>query len=349
MEKISVIVPVYNTEKYLPACLDSLLAQTFKNIEIICIDDGSTDNSYEILVQYAKKDTRIKVFQQSNQGVAAARNKALELAQGEWLAFCDSDDTVPPRAYEYLYNATKDVDVVIGDYCKINDFGEKLKHKKKGKENSDLVAAMFTMTVLWTKLIKRSFVLNNKIKLQEVSVGEDMIFLADIIAKNPKYKIISKTVYYYWEHNKDNSKSLTHQYNYNLFFSHLYCRKEVLRILWKEQRIEAVCELIQKNMLAPLVQHMLCIQDFQEREKAFTIFKEFITEFNWTNKQGLFFATTGVTYEEFIDASAMSYFSTNSLFNPAEIVLRRYEAGQIGFRYILKYINAWVKYKLKNF
>lgn len=90
--KISIIIPVYNAEKYLYDCLDSLINQTLKNTEIICIDDGSTDNSYEILCEYAAKDNRFIILQQENKGAGAARNKGMEIAKGEFLAFLDADD-----------------------------------------------------------------------------------------------------------------------------------------------------------------------------------------------------------------------------------------------------------------
>lgn len=103
-EKISVIVPVYQVEAYLPCCLDSILAQTYSNLEIILVDDGSQDRSAEICEMYAKKDSRIKVIHQRNQGVSAARNAGLAIATGEWVGFVDGDDWINPEMYEYLLN-----------------------------------------------------------------------------------------------------------------------------------------------------------------------------------------------------------------------------------------------------
>ena len=97
---VSIIVPVYNTEKYLPRCLNSLIAQTYKNIEIICINDGSTDNSQKILAAFASADKRICVITQHNAGQGAARNKGLGLAGGEYVVFVDSDDVLHPQALE---------------------------------------------------------------------------------------------------------------------------------------------------------------------------------------------------------------------------------------------------------
>lgn len=105
MPKISVIIPVYNVEKYLSECLDSVINQTFSDIEIICINDGSTDNSEKILKKYAKKDKRIKIISQNNSGVVTARNKAIASAKSEYIYPLDSDDIITPDCLEKLYNA----------------------------------------------------------------------------------------------------------------------------------------------------------------------------------------------------------------------------------------------------
>ena len=103
--KVSIIVPIYNTEKYLISCFDSILNQTYQNLEIILIDDGSTDNSGKIADDYSKKDSRIKVIHQKNAGQSAARNKGLEKATGEYISFIDSDDKIDPNFIMYLLNA----------------------------------------------------------------------------------------------------------------------------------------------------------------------------------------------------------------------------------------------------
>lgn len=102
--QISVIIPVYNVERYLPRCLDSVLAQTFADFEVICINDGSSDNSENILLEYAKKDNRITIITQKNQGAAVARNTGIEHSKGEWISFVDADDVVHPEMLSILYN-----------------------------------------------------------------------------------------------------------------------------------------------------------------------------------------------------------------------------------------------------
>ena len=101
---LSVIIPVYNVEPYLEQCLDSVINQTYKNLEIICINDGSTDNSLKILEKYQKKDNRIKLINQKNKGLSEARNAGLDVAKGEYIAFVDSDDYLELNAYEEAMN-----------------------------------------------------------------------------------------------------------------------------------------------------------------------------------------------------------------------------------------------------
>ena len=105
--KVSIIIPVYNVEAYLPACLDAILAQTFGEWEAVCVNDGSTDTSEKILKKYAQKDPRIKVISQQNQGVSAARNTALNAANGNYICFIDADDEVAPTFLEKLYQCPR--------------------------------------------------------------------------------------------------------------------------------------------------------------------------------------------------------------------------------------------------
>ena len=117
-ELISVIVPIYKVEHYLPKCIDSIIHQTYQNLEIILVDDGSPDNCPEICDEYAKRDKRIKVVHQENGGLSAARNSGVEMANGEFLCFVDSDDYIHPKMYEILYKNLKKfkADISICDY-----------------------------------------------------------------------------------------------------------------------------------------------------------------------------------------------------------------------------------------
>ena len=117
---VSIIVPVYKAEKYIHQCIDSLLAQTYRNIEVILVDDGSPDNCGKICDEYAAKDYRVKVIHQQNGGVSAARNVGLANATGEWITFVDADDSVTCAYIEQLY--VNDSDWVIGGYRNTKNF-----------------------------------------------------------------------------------------------------------------------------------------------------------------------------------------------------------------------------------
>lgn len=124
---VSVIEPVYNATHFLRRCLDSLLGQTYPNLEILCVNDGTTDNSAEILEKYAAKDSRIKVYTQENAGLSAARNTALEHANGEWVAGGDSDDYLEPGVYErVIQRATSEVDMICYGVNEVREAGSPL-------------------------------------------------------------------------------------------------------------------------------------------------------------------------------------------------------------------------------
>ena len=131
MPELSVIIPVYNTEQYLRECLDSVVTQTYKDMEIICVNDGSTDNSLEILNEYKEKDTRIKVITIKNQGPAIARNTGLYAATGKYITFVDSDDYLEKNTYEKALQHITDVDLVCFG---VDVFGDKISSKSKPYE-----------------------------------------------------------------------------------------------------------------------------------------------------------------------------------------------------------------------
>ena len=129
--KVSIVVPMYGVEKYLEKCVNSLIHQTLKDIEIILVDDGSPDKCGEIAEQYAKNDARIKVIHQKNAGLGPARNTGMEVAVGEYIGFVDSDDWVNETMFEHLYNAALkgNADIAVGGHCDWRD-GEILRKKR---------------------------------------------------------------------------------------------------------------------------------------------------------------------------------------------------------------------------
>lgn len=191
---ISIIVPIYNVEKYLPKCIDSILKQTFTEFELLLIDDGSKDLSGRICDEYAKKDTRIKVFHKSNGGVSSARNIGLLHAKGEWIYFADADDELELDGLEILFSAVKDnnIDFVMGGYTKYDENEKMLfttpKRQDKILSAQTCISYLFKPKgyeyhgYLWNKLFKKSIVSDLKFN-EDIYFNEDRLFIVQYLCK----------------------------------------------------------------------------------------------------------------------------------------------------------------------
>lgn len=213
MAVISVIIPIYNAEKYIRQCLNSVINQTYKDIEIICIDDGSVDATPTILDEYAQMDMRIKVIHKINEGLAAARKDGIALACGKYIAFVDSDDWVSPYMYEKMYSYAQehDVDAVsCGFYSvKNNSCFEVLPGIKSGiyrdEGNSTIVEQMYSIEKAkniinwnyWTYLFKKEKIYSYVMNVPSVEQGEDMVAIWSFLVNAKKIYIINEALYYY--------------------------------------------------------------------------------------------------------------------------------------------------------
>ena len=203
MTDISIIVPIYNAEKFINKCVDSLLAQTKKEIEFILINDGSTDNTHKILSKY--KDQRIKYFKNKNQGIGKTRNFGIEKATGKYLMFVDSDDYLEPTACEELYekaNQTK-AELVVCDFYKVyDDHQEEIKlpefKTSKLKENPNILIDINLAP--WNKLYKTKLIKDNNIKFVEGIKYEDAPFVAEALDKANKIAKLNSCLNYYVIH-----------------------------------------------------------------------------------------------------------------------------------------------------
>ena len=191
MPKISVIIPVYNTEQYLKECLDSIIGQTFKDIEIICVDDGSVDNSLNILNEYALKDSRFIIIKQENKGAGAARNYGLKKASGDYLYFLDSDDYISDELFEKAYKQITETnaDICIFENNSFDDIKKDLipcnwvKNFKNAPDKpvfnkNDIPKTLFQISNLpaFTKLYNHKFIKDNHIEFQEIKTCNDVFF-----------------------------------------------------------------------------------------------------------------------------------------------------------------------------
>lgn len=213
---VSIIVPVYNTQDYLNNCINSILNQTYKNIEIILIDDGSTDRSAEICDQYAMIDDRVRVIHQKNSGVSNARNNGLEQSKGDYIAFVDSDDTIDKDFIEVLYNGfyeSIDMTVCAFDVVKdqngwdINNSIYKAEEKKVLSREEAIETVLYGKLFAghsWNKMFRKKVLSNIKFH-DNIYVFEDMLFVVEYLLKCNHVLYIEKPLYRYYI--RDNSAS----------------------------------------------------------------------------------------------------------------------------------------------
>lgn len=220
MPKISVIVPVYNTEQCLSRCIDSILSQTFTDFELILINDGSTDNSGKICDEYAQKDSRITVIHKGNEGVSTARNKGIDIAQGEWVTFVDSDDFIP---IEYLSEFIFDADLVVcgvkmwGNIEKnVSPYNSYINRDKIGMWLSDNYNGLY-ITSVYSKMFKLRIISNFKIRFNHnLKLGEDTDFIYRYLSNCNSLRIQNNPLYFYYISPNDvqqtKYKLTTHEY-----------------------------------------------------------------------------------------------------------------------------------------
>lgn len=193
MVAISIIIPVYNVEKYLKKCIESLVNQTFKDFEIICVNDGSTDKSQEILNKYSQKYPFFKILNQDNMGAGIARNNGLKLAEGEYIQFLDGDDYFEPTMLEEMYNKAKEhnTDLIVCSAKKVNEFEEVIENSNPiwpiklditplntvfNRHNYPNEILNMFCVVPWNKLCKKDLLIKNGIEFQNLSSSNDIAF-----------------------------------------------------------------------------------------------------------------------------------------------------------------------------
>ena len=217
---LSIIVPVYDVERYLPKCIDSILAQTFTDFELILVEDGSPDGCPALCDAAAARDARIRVLHQKNGGLSAARNAGLDAARGKWIGFVDSDDYIAPEMYEALYKAVQSTgaDLALCDYAEVDETGAPCLPPYTG-----LAQRIFTGRELlkkatntmaqpaWNKLYRR--VIFAQLRYPEGKLNEDIFVLPEICLNTKKAVVVPKELYYYVQRGSsimNGSKTLRH-------------------------------------------------------------------------------------------------------------------------------------------
>lgn len=217
-KKVSIIIPVYNTEKYIERCVTSVLGQTYQNIEVICVDDGSTDMSGSILDGLAQTDERLSVLHKKNEGVTEARNLALEYASGDYIGFVDSDDYLEKTMYEELVRSIEENDVgmvTCGYYIAHDSYVEQALNCRPVPEGicqmEDFLTYIYERDIykgvagyLWTRLFKRGLIKDAEGRLlvpfrKDFLGADDIAFIADVNKKCRTISYINKPLYYYYQ------------------------------------------------------------------------------------------------------------------------------------------------------
>lgn len=197
---VSIIVPVYNKEKYLRDCVDSILQQTYKDFELILVDDGSKDSSWNIIKEYANKDKRVVPVHQENAGVSAARNAGLDRAQGKWICFVDADDYLPKDSIQILieHGEKSNADLVNGNAIKIDNGNTQILFKIKNEIITGNVCERLVQNAPWALLFKRSLIVKYKIRfVRGLAYSEDNVFIVNYSLYASSIEFIDKNVYYY--------------------------------------------------------------------------------------------------------------------------------------------------------
>lgn len=301
MVKISVILPIYNAEDYLEKTLDSIINQSLNDIEIICVDDGSKDDTFKILKEYEKKDTRIKLIKQDNFGAANARNKGIELANGKYLAILDADDIYETNMFEKMYNKAieQDCDIVISNSQNYDNKTFKVKSisqsfnkgylpEKKCFSYLDIEKYIFNFSKgwAWDKLFKTSFIKNNAIKFQEIRTSNDVFFVFVSLVLANKIACIDDVLITH-RINSKNQLSNTRELDLTCFIKAI---KEIENFLV----LNGLYEKIQQSFINWVVSfslwHYFSIKGFKNRLKIKDIIKnEVIEKMNIKSKKKEYF------------------------------------------------------------
>ena len=201
---LSIIVPVYDVERYLPKCIDSILAQTFTDFELILVEDGSPDDCPALCDAAAAKDARVRVIHQKNGGLSAARNAGLDAARGAWIGFVDSDDYIAPEMYEVLYQAVQSTgaDLALCDYAEVDEAGTPCPQMHVSLSEGELTgqellkrASGLMVQLAWNKLYRRAIF--TQLRYPEGKLNEDLFLIPEVCLQIQKAVVVPKALYYY--------------------------------------------------------------------------------------------------------------------------------------------------------
>lgn len=287
--KISVIIPVYNAEKYLRKCLDSVCKQIYQKWEAICIDDGSSDNSYKILQEYAVRDSRFIIETKVNEGPGLTRNKALDKASGDYVVFLDSDDYIEADYFSSVVDNIKitNAEVVFIDVIQEDTNGKVIKYEKmsrfKNLSRKDLISCQMTGYMPWggcRKAASRQLIEKQHLRYTEDTVGEEAIFSFELLRHANNVVFIDKALYHYINHPGSQSKNPNGTWEITL--------KKMEAHLKAEELLETYREAVNSFAFVVLISWLL---KFSKRNSLFGTYNAFCNRLELFSKD---YGTTSV-------------------------------------------------------
>ncbi len=290
---VTIIIPVYNAERYLSECCKSVLNQSYKHIELILIDDGSTDDSKFICDIFAKQDQRVRVFHQNNSGVSAARNVGLKNSQGEYILFVDADDELTDDSIKSRVELIQSNDIGISSYKVINDDNVVIRKMPKSSmkfwRKNEAILNLFSdceigyQGYLWNKIYKNSIIKNNRIFFKKgIAYNEDQLFNLQYLLRCKKIVISNKCVYLYKENNKSAMGSIKniHDNNSKKYLTEFEAFNIMKHILINTNREAYVYCVDNEVRRAIAIYSFLGVNSFHTRLKLMSIiYKDIITVF----------------------------------------------------------------------
>lgn len=288
MSKVSIIIPVYNAEKTIARCLDAILSQTYKDIEVICVNDGSKDNSFKILEEYSQKDSRIKVYNQENSGPARTRNFAISKASGDYLMFCDIDDWYESTMVEEMVAAIQgqDIDIAMCDANvidlaegKIQDSAYKkyIKIRLIGKHNITIKKLSKINVALWNKIFRMDLIKKYNITYPINYEHDDLIFFLKYMVFAKRYNGINRILYNYIVGNPESIMGKVFlKNNDNRKFDYIYAFSDLFNFLEKNPKANSKYKNYIIKIAFDYFNGYTCQLEEQYQEHAFQLFKDFV-------------------------------------------------------------------------
>lgn len=277
--KVSIIIPAYNCEKYIFECLESVINQTYSNLEIIIIDDGSTDNTSEICQRFEKIDNRIIYTWQENNGVSKARNKGIDLAKGKYIVFIDADDKVGKCYIEQFIYIFEHYDVQMASLGHSNSF-EQIKDKISNEinivdaKNARNKSMTFTQNIyngyLWEKMFLAD-VIKNKVRFnEEILVREDLLFIIDYLFFIDKCGYTDNKLYYY----RENADSVIHNMNSKRYYTQIKMAEKVMKLETKDSELYSAAEEAYYESARRYIEHLAQENSLMKMEKKWWLKKQ---------------------------------------------------------------------------